>query len=224
MSLLSFANLRMRYDPYPIGVARDVFDAETYVRLVSSFPPLDLFKLMPGAGKYSLSGVNNPATYLDFLNRTAPWAELFDYVKNPRFIADMFSVLRAHHVAVPHGDKFSARFEFSAMPMKGGYLAPHTDLASKVVTLVVSMLTAEPPGWTDLDAGTDVLRPRDPYQHLEDYKAPREAFEIVDTLPYCVNQAVVFMKTFNSWHSVGPLSGSNGDMRRTITINIERTL
>jgi hypothetical protein len=177
---------------------------------------------MPGGGKSSLSEVNKPETYRDFLQRTRVWQDVYRAIKDPRFIADVFLALRAHHVAVPPGDQFTARFEFSAMPMDGGHLAPHTDLASKVVTIVVSMCAAQPDAETAVGAGTAVLRPRDPYRHLEDYKAPLDAFDRLDLLPYLANQAVVFVKTFNSWHSVGPMTGSNGDLRRSLTINIER--
>jgi hypothetical protein len=46
--------------------------------------------------------------------------------------------------------------------------------------------------------------------------------EILDAFPFEPNQAVVFVKTFNSWDSVRPMAGSGTDaMRRTLTINIE---
>jgi len=33
---------------------------------------------------------------------------------------------------------------------------------------------------------------------------------------------VIFVRTFNSWHSVPPMTGKgSGAMRRTLTINIE---
>jgi hypothetical protein len=33
---------------------------------------------------------------------------------------------------------------------------------------------------------------------------------------------VIFVKTFNSWHSVRPMQGNgSGAMRKTLTINIE---
>ena len=46
--------------------------------------------------------------------------------------------------------------------------------------------------------------------------------EIIDTFEFNPNQAVVFVKTFNSWHSVRPMTGKGSSlMRRTLTINIE---
>jgi hypothetical protein len=46
--------------------------------------------------------------------------------------------------------------------------------------------------------------------------------EVLDTFPFTPNQAVVFIKTFNSWHSVRPMVGADSTaMRKTLTINIE---
>ena len=44
----------------------------------------------------------------------------------------------------------------------------------------------------------------------------------VKSFPFGPNQAIVFVKTFNSWHAVWPMQGSDPALlRRTLTINIE---
>jgi len=49
-----------------------------------------------------------------------------------------------------------------------------------------------------------------------------EEMEVLDTFPFTPNQAVLFIKTFNSWHSVRPMRGNGSKaMRKTLTINIE---
>ena len=46
--------------------------------------------------------------------------------------------------------------------------------------------------------------------------------EILETYPFQSNQAVVFAKTFNSWHCVRPMTGPDAQVwRRSLTINIE---
>jgi hypothetical protein len=46
--------------------------------------------------------------------------------------------------------------------------------------------------------------------------------EVIDTYDFRPNQAVMFVRTFNSWHSVRPMQGKGSPaMRRTLTINIE---
>jgi hypothetical protein len=46
--------------------------------------------------------------------------------------------------------------------------------------------------------------------------------ETIGSFPFEPNQAVIFVKTFNSWHAVQPIRGAGSSiMRKTITINIE---
>ena len=46
--------------------------------------------------------------------------------------------------------------------------------------------------------------------------------DILHTYEFRPNQAVVFVKTFNSWHSVRPMSAHGSKLlRKTLTINIE---
>jgi hypothetical protein len=46
--------------------------------------------------------------------------------------------------------------------------------------------------------------------------------EVVETYPFVPNQAIIFVKTHNSWHSVEPIRAGNAQLlRRSLTINIE---
>lgn len=118
--------------------------------------------------------------------------------------------------------RLSARFEFSMLPADGGHIKPHTDAPQKFITLVVSM--TEPGDWNPAwGGGTDVLRPKDRTVSFNHMNRQLE-FDEVDTLgtfEFLPNQCVVFVKTFNSWHAVKPMTGPANVMRRTLTINIE---
>ncbi len=109
------------------------------------------------------------------------------------------------------------------LPADGGHILPHTDSPSKIVTLIVSMLHEEE--WNSaFGGGTDVNRPKDvhlSFNQLND-QANFEEMTVLDTFEFTPNQAVIFVKTFNSWHSVRPMTGKgSGAMRKTLTINIE---
>jgi len=75
-----------------------------------------------------------------------------------------------------------------------------------------------------LGGGTDVNAPKDvrySFNHLN-RQAGFDDMGVLDTFAFTPNQAVVFVKTFNSWHSVRPMTGDGaGRMRKTLTINIE---
>ena len=225
--VLSLANLVTHHDPYVTGTATDVLTPEMYAALAATFPPVSECAAFGGQEnkKYALSENKNPAGFKAFLLRQQVWRQLHDAIKAPAFIAQTFALLRAKGFPLPDDcvdpAHFSSRFECSLIPADGGCLLPHTDIPSKVVTIVLGMRD-EP--WDDAwGGGTDLLRPKPDIEiAFEDYKAPLSAFDVVRTVPYAANQALVFVKTAESWHAVGPLTGPADAMRRTITINIER--
>ncbi len=200
--------------------------------------------------KYSLAEKNNGENYRQFLANTPIWRQFHDWVKRPEFLIETLKMLARKNIelgiydvnltknldlaqiqALPEHKALnltiplSARFEFSILPADGGQLHPHTDSPSKIITWVVSMV--RPGEWNHaFGGGTDVMRPKktelnfnwvNRYLEFEDV-------DILSTYPFNPNQALVFVKTFNSWHAVSPMKGKGSkDLRRTLTINIERT-
>ena len=120
--------------------------------------------------------------------------------------------------------KLRTRFEFSMLPADGGFVIPHTDTPRKIITLIVSMIK-EGEWEPSFGGGTDIDRPKDKrfaYNYLNRI-VPFEEVEVIDTLPFTPNQCVVFVKTFNSLHSVQPMQQKGSPaMRRSLTINIEK--
>jgi hypothetical protein len=108
------------------------------------------------------------------------------------------------------------------MPGQGGHILPHTDAPSKVVTLTLAMLRDGEwdPAW---GGGIDVNRARNPrfaYNQLN-RQATFDDMEVVDTIDFAPNTGVVFIKTFNSWHSVRPMRAPGQEnMRKNIIVNI----
>jgi hypothetical protein len=247
-SPFAFDRATFYYDPYPIGLISQVFERSYYRDLVGTFPALELFRFMQYHGdKYSLSELNHPRQYHDFLASTPCWKALHAYVKSPRFIPDVLGFLQRHEIDlnIPR-DAFSparrslrrtllsllgsrpktltSRFEFSAMPASGGSILPHTDSPQKLITLVMSM--RDPAEWSDAYGGsTDVMRPKEPsksFNFVNKYLSFDDV-EVVRKMPFDENQCIIFVKTFNSLHGVLPMTGPANIFRRTLTINIEST-
>jgi hypothetical protein len=244
----NYDHLQFRYEPFPIGLAKPLMDAAGYRDMLAAYPDRELFAYLPELGhKYSLSEKNNPKRYQEIVGRPI-WREFHSWLKSDRFIAGVLQALRERHIDLgykklptpagrlaklarnalrgrldPGRPPLAARFEFSMLPAAGGHIVPHTDAPGKIITLVVSMVDESE--WDPaFGGGTDVNRPRDPalaYNELN-RQARFEDMEVVDSFDFTANQAVVFVKTFNSWHSVRPMAGNGSDaMRRTLTINIE---
>jgi hypothetical protein len=246
--LFSYDHLRFRYEPFPIGIAKPAIAEDFYRELAANYPPRELFAYLPKVGhKYSLSEKSNREAYSRFIQSHALWRELHAWIKSDAFIPAVMRVLKAHHIDLGHKDlsgakralktvknlargrprplppRLNTRFEFSMLPADGGYIMPHTDSPSKIVTLIVSM--AGPDEWNPaFGGGTDVNRPKDVRLAFNRMNAQAEFddMEVLDTFAFTPNQVVVFVKTFNSWHSVRPMSGTGSPlMRKTLTINIE---
>lgn len=246
-AFLSFEQLEFRYDPYPIGLARNVFSKDFYEELVKTWPPTSEFKYMPELGhKYSLSQINNPGNYHRYLASHPAWNDLHRYIKSKAFILQIMEMLYRrtidlgiggkHQAALEKAPSFaeklklwvrsrglSCRWEFSMLPAEGGHIKPHTDHPKKIVTLVVPV---HPEGeWnSSYGGGTDILRPKDITRNYNFMNKQMEfdEMETIGVFPYDPNQAVVFIKTFNSFHSVHPIHGPKDLMRKTITINMEQ--
>ena len=240
------------YEPFPIGLARPLMEPAVYKDLVDAFPPLDRLTHYdvlgrPGS-KYTLSEREQPKAYRDFVRDHPVWREFHAWIKSDAFIDHVLDALAAQHIDLgfrrrapvrrlarnlralgrggisPRDARLSTRFEFSALPADGGRLLPHTDAPSKIVTLVVSMLREGEwnPAW---GGGLEVCRPRDPRRFGFNWMnelADFEDMQVVRTFEFEPNQAIVFVKTYDSWHTVRPMTGVGAkDVRRTLTIVIE---
>jgi hypothetical protein len=246
--MLRYDAVSFDYEPFPIGLAKPVLDPSDYAEMVRDWPPLPLFKSKESKGvKYSLSQVNNAFRYRRFVHATPVWRRFHEFIKSPMFITGVLDMLRAHHIDLglpvpglatrigrraramwrgspqPHFPGLKARFEFSSMPVTGGSIRPHTDALTKVVTLVIPML-GEGEWQTSWGGGTSIVRPKDStrvFNLVNDYMDFDEV-ECVKTFPFEPNQCIVFVKTFNSWHAVWPMTGDDSKvLRKTLTVNIE---
>ena len=248
--MLSFHNAEFRYEPFPIGLAKGVLAPDHYLELVAAFPDVELMKRLRGnTDKLSLSEKNNSLRYRTFVQSNPLWRDFHAYVKRRGFIGEVLKMLRERHIdlklesaatsttgawARALGDiirgrppydltHLSARFEFSVVHGDGGCLKPHTDTPKKLITLVISMIgDGEWP--QDYGGGTDVNRAVDT-QNAYNYANRSLEFsdvEILHTYAFEPNQCVIFVKTFNSLHSVRPIHAPASALRKSLTINIER--
>ncbi len=243
----SFGNAQFRYRPFPIGLARPVMAPDVYEAMLDNYPDQELFAYIPKLGhKYSLSEKFNRDGFFRFVKTNPVWGPFYQYVKSNEFIRLVLELLEAHQIrlgsykfrsaaahrwracldmAVGNGyqRRLEARFEFSMLPADGGFVVPHTDQPRKLITLVVSMVRPGEwdPAWgggTDVNTtASDALA----FNHMNRI-ADFSDMTVVHTYAFEPNQAVIFVKTFNSWHSVRPMTGTGSPaMRRTLTINIE---
>lgn len=239
-------NARFDYEPYPICYLPNFLGPAQYAELAETYPARELFHYSTNIGvKYSLSELNNADTYYRFLKENRAWGEFFEQVKSREFVTRIARFLKEHHIDLRLEDfaytrslryrrrgpirrifntpVIRSRFEFSAMPAEAGSIMPHTDAPNKLITLVVSFIRAGEWNEAAWGGGTSVVMPRDRtrvYNHFNQY-LPFEDIDVLKTFPFVPNQCVLFIKTYNSWHSVQPMTGPASALRKTLTINIE---
>jgi hypothetical protein len=246
----SYENLDMRYEPFPIGLIKPVLEESLYNELLDNYPDIDLFESHAAYGKaghkYALTEKLNPKQYYGFIRSNPLWRDFHKWVTRGSFVEEALTALRERDIDLgyefrgrlqrlkerykdlkngrlcPRQLPLMARFEFSALPANGGEVVPHTDATRKLVTFVVSMVREGEwdPAW---GGGTDLNRPlHDSLRfNYENRHAKFGDMEVIDTFDFTPNQSVVFIKTFNSWHSVRPMTGHDSTaLRRTLTINI----
>lgn len=221
---VAFADLRICYEPFPLGVCENFINPAFYQELLETWPPFELFRYMPNLGKkYSLSEANHGEAFRDYCRQHRPWKLFHSMVKQSDFVEYVLATLRGRNIDVGFAaGQLQSRFEFSMLSGDGGHIVPHTDAASKVVTLVVYF--AAPNEWDDAwGGGTAILRARRAEQSFNRVNRclPFEEVEPLHVVPFEANACLLFVKTFNSLHAVYPVQAPADCFRRSVTINLE---
>ena len=241
-------NLEIRYEPFPIGQMAPAVDEAVYEEMLDAWPDLDLFEHKPNLGhKWTLSQSCNGKNYRNFVRTTPIWSRFDRWIKSREFIDVIMGSLNDRHLDLGYrpgisrrkqtlknlkamlrgrpsnrGVRLAGSWEFQMIPANGGYLLPHTDAPSKIVTMTLSMVR-EGEWDTAHGGGLDLNHPKSEalaFNQLN-VQADFKDMDVLDTFEYLPNTGIVFIKTFNSWHSVRPIQGpENGPMRRNLVINI----
>lgn len=241
-------NLELRYHPFPIGQLQGAMDEELYEQMLDAWPAREIFEYKPHNGhKYTLGGTCHGEQYKAFVRDTPIWSRFDAWIKSDAFIDTVMARLRTCHIDLGYrpgitwrkqtiknlkalvrgrpsnrGARLAATWEFQMIPAHGGYLLPHTDAPSKIVTLTQSVVRhgewrQEWGGGIDIGFAKDV---RFAYNQLN-AQAGFDDLDWIDTFHFVPNSVVLFVKTYNSWHAVRPLRGpDDGTMRRNLVINI----
>jgi hypothetical protein len=201
--------------------------------------------------KFALSSRNDPVLFFDLISSNNVYKKLVNYLLSYDFKINLLNILIKNNInlgVVPKKDNWKkslrsfllnfipynilrpvqdidVAIEFSAIPIHGGYLKPHTDGPHKLASVVIPIIDDN---WQDsFNGGTNLLKPKD---NTRLYNILNNTYEfeecnIIKTIKFNPNQLLIFLKTYNSFHSVGPLNGKQeGFYRKSITLNIEKKI
>jgi hypothetical protein len=258
--MLNLNEFKFEYDPYPYGIARNIFDNQTYKNLVKNFPHVSKLKMLKDKyeykvenkfSKFALSSRNDPELFFDLIKNNDVYSNLVNYLLSYDFKINLLNILFNHNISfgitpkknswrkslrsfllnfIPYNflkpvQDIDIAVEFSAIPINGGYLKPHTDGPHKLASIVIPIVDDY---WQDsFNGGTNLLKPKDTRKiyNLLNNTYEFDDCEIIKMIQFNSNQLLIFLKTYNSFHSVGPLNGKEeGIYRKSITLNIEKKI
>ena len=201
--------------------------------------------------KYQISSRNHPQKFKKLMKKNQTLNELCKYLLSYDFSNYLLETLLKNNIAfgVPNRKKTYIRkiydlikkilpgfflkpkeiinivVEFSSIPINEGYLKPHSDGRNKLASIVIPIVDSE---WkSEFCGGTNLLEPKDEKNVFNIINKTLEFNEtnILKVVEFNKNQMLVFPKTYNSLHSVGPLKGdSKNYYRKSITMNIEKKI
>lgn len=247
--MINWERASFRYDPFPFGVATQIFSDTDYAELLSTYPTPDLFASDAALeGRYTLGHYANVRAFRSHLRSQPAWRELYAWIHTAAFLTSLLDMLRAHEIdlgvsAQPlrplvrlahlaralRAGRLSlgprvprAELTFAMLPAAGGYLLPHTDHPNKLVNLAMTMVKADE--WESAaGGGTDINLPKDPRRTFNraNRRLSFDEVTVLDTVPYRPNQTLIVIRTDNSWHSVPPMTAKgSAALRKTVNINI----
>ena len=201
--------------------------------------------------KYQLSSRNHKIRFNNFLKKNIICKKISDYLLSDFFLEYLIKILKKNNIefGIPIRKKSKKRIvfdllkkitpgyfikpkeilnvvlEFSAIPINGGFLKPHSDGPSKLASIVIPIRDQK---WNDeYKGGTNLLKPNDEKKtfNVVNNTLEFEETSILKTIEFNKNQMLVFPKSYNSLHSVGPLNGNDKNyFRRSLTLNIEKKI
>jgi len=117
-------------------------------------------------------------------------------------------------------NKIDFTFEFSSMSSHGGFINPHTDGPEKLLTLIIPIIS-DSRIKNVKNVGTNILESlEDKYEYnFMNYAVPFESTRSVREIPFLENQILMFIKTHNSLHSVGPMTDVDSNKLNRNSIN-----
>lgn len=216
----------IRRAPFPHVLVPDVLEPEVYAALSASFPPFSAIAweggLPPKSNlRYQLSAwsiINAPAL-------SAVWKEFVTLHSSPAFFEQVVALfhdywpdalkqalggsLLGHPMGQLLRDDFSqarilqdARVEINTPVLRvpSSSRGAHLDTPNRLFTGLLYVRHPE-----DDAVGGDLQLFRwkgEPVAHIDTYQLPKDAVEVVDTIPYRANQLVIFPQGIDALHGV----------------------
>lgn len=247
--MIKLDNYEFAYDPYPYAVIKNVFSEDDHKKIIEEFPShskyfQDVVSKNKNEKKFLKKNFNNTKIQINnlntFLAKSLIYSKFYNYISSNKFIEDIDIFLKYNHIDLRLSERINKKyfkffkkknintyFEFSSISVDGGFILPHTDSPKKIITCIFSIINDERiNSYTGIE--TDILTTNENKYKYNFYNktVPKKNTQLVKKVPFESNQMMVFIKTHNSLHSVGPVFPKDNNLdrnffRNTLTVCLE---
>ena len=244
--MINFTRSNFFYDPFPHCVLDEFLDNSIYEEICKEYPDIEILDKMVDKKlndnkfeKYKLGNSgNDKKKFLKFIENTKAIKNFYQYITSNQFINELNSFLLNNFIDMKLNTNNSSLkkkllnkifrkglafdFEFSSIPINGGYILPHTDGSNKILGFVIPVIDNDEI-FKASNIGTKILKAKsDEYKYNHFNKTvPLDKVELVKEIAFKKNQMTLHVKTFNSLHAVGPIVSNESNQklyRKSITM------
>ena len=236
--MINFTRSNFFYDPFPHCVLAEFLDHSIYEEICKEYPPIEILDKMSDKKlndnkfeKYNLgNSFKNKKNFLNFIKKTKAIKNFYQYISSNQFINELNSFLLNNFIDIRLNANNSSLkkkflnkilrreltfdFEFSSIPINGGYILPHTDGGNKILGFVIPIIDNDEILKVP-NIGTKILKAKsNEYKYnFFNKTVPFNKTELVKEIPFKKNQMTLHVKTFNSLHAVGPIVSNEANQK-----------
>jgi len=224
--MINLTDYNFKYEPYPYVILKNILNHEFYKKIIAEFPDNKEFyksdygksKAIGKFNKFQLDNFYSP-NFNQVINKKENIKKLYTFLNSENFINIINNFLKENYVdlaikmqknfikKILTKKKYKVYFELSSIPCDNGFIAAHTDSPQKIITCVMPIVDEgcevselENVGTTILN--TDNIKYKYNFQNIT---VPQDQTKKIDYVDFLPNQMMLFVKTHNSLHSVGPI-------------------
>mgnify|MGYP001357165303 CR=1 FL=1 len=230
--MINLSNHLFEYEPYPFGYFNDIFSEDFYRSLCEEYPDISELKITEDKKRHKINKFNKFSLHTEdrefksLIKRKSNYLKLYNFLNSKEFFFNISEVLLKNNIDLNlkykikkfflNIRKFNLFFEFSSIPCDGGYILPHTDAPKKIMTFIVPIIKEEDREMEKFkNVGTSILSMSDPRHSFNYYNKTVKFEDSVEKkyINFSPNKMLMFIKTHNSLHSVGPIEPSNNQIK-----------
>ena len=230
--MINLSDHLFNYDPYPFGYFNEIFTHEFYKSLCEEYPDISELKISEDKKKYNInkfnkfSLTNDHIEFGDLIKKKKNFLNLYNFLNSKEFFLKISEILLKNNIDLQLNfekrgfllkkRKYNLFFEFSSIPCDGGFILPHTDAPKKIITFIVPIINDSDKEIENFKkVGTSILSMSDPKYSFNYYNRTMKLEDTIEKkyINFSPNKMLMFIKTHNSLHSVGPVKPINNNIK-----------